>query len=54
MFTEYKDCKPVSKLITYIRIGVYRQTPSENTRFDSIDFDNFIICEGSLKRCNLI
>ena len=25
-----------------------------NTRQLVIDFDNFIICEGSLKRCNLI
>ena len=54
MFTEYKNCKPKTKLQTFIRIGVYRNVNSKNVKPDSIDFDNYIVCKGSLKDCKLI
>ena len=54
MFLEYQNCKPITKLQTFIRIGVYRETKSKNTGPDSLDFDNFIVCKGLLKECNLI
>lgn len=54
MFTEYRNCKPVTKLQTFIRIGVYRNANSKNTKPDSIDFDNYIVCKGSLRDCKLI
>ena len=54
MFTEYRKCKPKSKLKTFIRIGVYRETESKSTKPDSIDFDNYIVCKGTLRDCKLI
>ena len=54
MFTEYRNCKPITKLQTFIRIGVYRNANSKNTKPDSIDFDNYMVCKGSLRDCKLI
>ena len=54
MFTEYRNnCKPVTKLQSYIRIGVYRSLPSKNTGPDSLDFDNYYVCRGNKEDCNL-
>lgn len=53
MFKEYRKCKPTTKLQTFIRIGLYRETPSKNTGPDSIDFDNYIVCKGTLRNCKL-
>jgi hypothetical protein len=54
IFKEYKNCKPKTKLQTFIRIGVYRNANSKNTKPDSIDFDNYKVCKGTLKDCKLI
>ena len=54
MFTEYKKCIPKTKLQTFIRVGVYRNVNSKNIKPDSIDFDNYIVCKGTLKDCKLI
>lgn len=54
MFTEYRNnCKPVTKLQSFIRIGIYRSSPSKNTGPDSLDFDNYYVCRGSKEDCNL-
>ena len=54
MFTEYKNCKPKTELQTFIRIGVYRNANSKDTKPDSIDFDNYKVCKGTLRDCKLI
>jgi hypothetical protein len=57
IFDEY-NCKPVSDLQTYVRIGIYRGTntndsksKSHKERSDSLDFDNFSVCIGAEKKC---
>ena len=52
IFDKYQSCKPVSELQTFIRIGLYRKSKDKNTKDDSLDFDNYIICKGDLKSCN--
>lgn len=53
IFDNYKNCKPVSDLQTYVRIGIYRTTDINNSKSkshknnsDSLDFDNFYVCFG--------
>jgi len=53
IFDNYKNCKPISDLQTYVRIGIYRTTDINNSKSkshknnsDSLDFDNFYVCFG--------
>ncbi len=51
IFDKYKNCFPVTDLQTFIRIGVYRRSPTKDTKNDSLDFDNFIVCKSSYNEC---
>jgi len=57
IFDNYKNCKPVSDLQTFVRIGIYRGTTTNHfkskthkAKSDSLDFDNFYVCFGK-KKC---
>jgi len=51
LFDEYPKCKPVSDLQTFVRIGVYRSVPNKDTKDDSLDFDNYIVCKSDFDAC---
>ena len=42
---EFPDCKPNQKMQTYLRIGVYRGSPTgwPNKKSDTLHFDDFVI-----------